>query len=79
MQGKKETMHLLHVIWIRNKPEVVVLIRQLSRDSSNWLNDVSPCVTPWDHVFRALAFFSLCLQWKDMLVHIPNSADRMRE
>lgn len=50
-------MHLLHVIWIRNKPEVVVLIRQLSRNSSNWLNDVSPCVTPWDHVFRALAFF----------------------
>lgn len=31
-----------------------------------------------DLLFTALAFFPLCLQWKDMLVHIPNSADRKR-
>lgn len=31
-----------------------------------------------DLICIALAIFS-CLQWEDMLVHIPNSADRTRE
>lgn len=32
----------------------------------------------WGSNFYSAGIFSLCLQWKDMLVHIPNSADRAR-